>query len=50
MEAASNSSKFRLNVEKQESLVKLGILTIAAILCNVYYYKNWKKNIKIIML
>lgn len=26
-------STFNINIEKQESLVKLGILTIAAILC-----------------
>lgn len=35
-----SKSRFRINLEKQESLVKLSILTIAAILC------EYKFNIK----
>uniref|UniRef100_A0A8D8KFZ4 (northern house mosquito) hypothetical protein n=1 Tax=Culex pipiens TaxID=7175 RepID=A0A8D8KFZ4_CULPI len=30
-------SKLRMNLEKQESLVKLGILTTAAILCECFF-------------
>lgn len=33
MSSAKQSSSFRITAEKQESLVKLGILVLAAILC-----------------
>lgn len=35
MTATVKPSSFRINVEKQESLVKLGILVLAAILCEL---------------
>jgi hypothetical protein len=39
MGATINTSKFRLSLDKQESLVKLGILSIAAILCKWLFSK-----------
>ena len=46
--STTKTGSFRLNLEKQESLVKLGILVLASILCKLSKNQKMKEKMKIL--